>query len=731
MSMSLPSFVSRRQFLQSAAIGTATTLALRPRTLIGAASGVAPLPWVDRPMRSLVLTVVNDDPGKFDPDFWLDYIRRAHVDAASWNAGGIVALYPTAIPFHRRNPNLGDHDVFGYLVTGCRKLGIVVTARIDHHATYDDAAQAHPEWIAVGRDGRQRRHESHPELWLTCPFGAYNEKFMTAVMREIVTRYDIDGFNHNRWAPPAICYCAHCRGSFEAASGLELPPKEDPKDLRWITYVGWRERRIWELWDHWDAEVRKIKPAAGILPAVPLHGSHLKLSEIRRRAHTLYLDYQGRSGGTPPWMAGKKGKELRAVLGDKPAGLTFSVGFEGKYRWKDSVQSAAEIKVWVSEGVAHGLRPKVAKFCGVVHDKRWLQPVEELYRWQWQHEKYLRNTENLARVGMVFSQQTARFRLAGGTEDEAGNGYYQALLEARIPTEMVHEDFLTAADIDCFAVLVLPDVVALSDVQCEHLRRYVERGGSIVATRETSLYNEIGERRSDFGLADVFGVAFDGGSEGPMRNAYLSLEHATQHPLLDGFPPDTTRIVHGSHRVRVTPQDSFPVKPLTLIPAYPDLPMEEVYARQPRTDVAEVYVRQFGRGRVIYFPWDIDRVFWEVLCVDHGRLLANAVRWAGRDPSPVQMSGRGLVDLAVWRQRSSLTVHLVNLTNPMSMRGPYRELIPVPEQEVRLTLPAGAMVRKVHLLTAGRTPAHELAPGLLTVRVPSFELHEVVAVDLA
>ena len=31
------------------------------------------------------------------------------------------------------------------------------------------------------------------------------------------------------------------------------------------------------------------------------------------------------------------------------------------------------------------------------------------------------------------------------------------------------------------------------------------------------------------------------------------------------------------------------------------------------------------RSRVVYFPWDIYRVFWEVMCVDHGRLLANAV----------------------------------------------------------------------------------------------------------
>ena len=49
-----------------------------------------------------------------------------------------------------------------------------------------------------------------------------------------------------------------------------------------------------------------------------------------------------------------------------------------------------------------------------------------------------------------------------------------------------------------------------------------------------------------------------------------------------------------------------------------------------------------------------------------------------------------------------MTVHLVNLTNPMMMKGPFRELIPVGEQRVVVRLPDGAVAGKVHLLVAGR-----------------------------
>src|SRR5262249_38265729 len=155
---------------------------------------------------------------------------------------------------------------------------------------------------------------------------------------------------------------------------------------------------------------------------------------------------------------------------------------------------------------------------------------------------------------------------------------------------------------------------------------------------------------------------------------------------------DAPRIIHGVWRLEVTPREKFSAPPLTLIPAYPDLPMEKVFPRTPRTDIPQVFLREAGAGRVVYFPWDIDRTFWEILDGDHGRLLRNAVTWATNEPAVVAVEGRGVLDVTVWQQKNSLTVHLVNLTNPMMMKGPLREFIPVGEQRVRLRLPAGLRV---------------------------------------
>jgi hypothetical protein len=545
----------------------------------------------------------------------------------------------------------------------------------------------------------------------------------------------VDGIFSNRWSGSGMCYCEHCKTNFRAASGLELPRTNNPQDPARRAYIEWHQQRLFELWRVWDDEIRKLNPAARFIPNTGGGAlSDLDMKTIGDKAPILFADRQARSGLAPLWAAGKNGKEYRATMGRKPIGGIFSVGVEEAYRWKDSVQSDPEIRMWVLDGIANGLRPWFTKFAGTLRDKRWLPVVEKVYAWHYRNERYLRNEDALARVAMVYSQQTAHYY--GGTQarqkvEDHTMGYYQALIESRIPFEMVHDRLLDAAHVDRYKVLILPNIAALSEAQCAQLRDYVRRGGSIVATHETSLYDEWGVRRADFGLADLFGASYDGKVDARMQNSYLWLEGepGKRHPLLRGLE-SADRIINGVARVHTRTTSDYPAPPLTLIPTYPDLPMEEVFPRVPHTDIPEVFAREAGKGRVVYFPWDIDRTFWEVLSADHLQLLRNAVEWAANEPPPVTVSGPGTLDVTVWRQKDSMTVHLVNLTNPMMMKGPLRELIPAPAQKVTVRLPAGARAKKVQLLTAGQTVRAQESANSITVTVPSVLDLEVIAIDL-
>jgi len=730
--------VSRREFLASSAMAGAAVVAGNsgwPASITDSTASTE-AGWFDRPMRWAQLTLVENDPGQYDPQFWLDYFRRVHADAACLSAGGVVAYYPTRIPLHHRSLWMKETDPFGELLAGCRKLNMVVIARTDPHAVHQDVYDAHPDWIAVDVEGNKRRHWASPELWVTCALGPYNFEFMTEVHREIMSRYQVDGIFSNRWAGSGMCYCEHCRRNFKAAYGLDLPRTGDPQNPARRNYILWHEQRLFELWRLWDAEIRKLNPNARFIANAGGGAlSSLDMKTIGELSETLFADRQARRGLVAPWANGKNGKEYRATLGRKAIVGIFSVGVEEPYRWKDSVQSEAEIRIWVAEGTANGLRPWFTKFSGTLYDRRWLKVVEDIYGWHYRAERWLRNEASLARVGMVYSQQTATFY--GGTRaqqkvEDHTSGFYHALIEARIPFEMVHDRLLDAEHTGQFRLLILPNIAALSDRQCDQLRDYVRRGGSIVATHETSLYDEWGVRRPDFGLADLFGARFKGRIEGPMQNSYLKLEQdeaGRRHPLLAGLE-DAPRIINGVSRVDAEAVGKMPPAPLTLIPSYPDLPMEMVYPRTPQTNIPEVFLGEQGQSRIVYFPWDIDRTFWEVMSVDHGRLLGNAVRWALNEEPVVTVTGPGVLDVTVWRQKESMTVHLVNLTNPMMMKGPFRELIPITEQRVRVRLPRDRKAKKVQLLVGGQTLRAEESAGYLAVTVPTILAHEVVAIDL-
>jgi hypothetical protein len=730
--------LSRRDFLQVTGAGALVSLG-QPEPLQGppaarpAASRVGDefTGWFDTPMRWVQLTLVENDPGRFEPQFWLDYFRRLHADAATLSAGGIVAYYPTDVPLHHRSAWLGESDPFGTLVAGCRAQNMHVVARTDPHAVRDEVKAAHPDWISVTAAGEPRRHWANRELWVSCALGPYNFDFMDQVHREIVARYKVDGIFSNRWAPQGgDCFCVHCQRNFSEATGKELPRTTDARDPLRRQFLEWRKARLTELWKRWDATVRSVRPESRFIPNGPPD-----LKTAGELAAIQFTDNQARRGLTLPWNNGRRAKELRSVMGRRPIGGIFSVGLEEPYRWKDSVQSEPEIRLWVAEGTANGMRPWVTKFSGVLYDRRWLPMIERIYDWHFAHERYLRNEAPLARVALLYSEQTGAYHPGVATGDRAEDhllGMYHALVEARVPFELAHEAYLTADRLDQFKLLILADAAALSDAQCDAIRAYVKRGGSVLATFATSLYDETGKRRNDFGLADLFGVSFAGQIDGPMQNSYLALDLEPQtgrmHPVLEGFQ-GTTRIINGVFRVDVRPQEAFP-SPVTLIPSYPDLPMEDVYPRVARTETRELYLRTVGNSRVAYFPWDVDRTFWDVMCVDHGRLLRNAVKWALNEPPVVEVEGPGVLDVTAWRQRESMTVHLVNLTNPMMMKGPLREMIPVGPERVRIRLPGGARVRKVQMLTAGKTAPVEVANGVLTVTVPSIECHEVIAIDL-
>lgn len=564
---------------------------------ISAALAVDAPNWVWRPMRWVQVNFTEDDPGRFDPEFWLDFMRRTNTDGACLSAGGIFAFYPTKVPFHQRSRYLGSLDPFGDMAKACKAMGLRVLARVDPSVLRSDAIAAHPDWAARTAAGEPQKHPADPSLFLSCPNGPVSFEWMPQVIREIVSTYPVDGIFGNRWSGGfvGLCYCNVCQREFHGFSGFDLPKSMmNRQDPALLAYQRWSDEKRFAQMKLYNETVRRINPEGLFAPGSSWQ--RLDPKRLRETFWSIYADQQHRSPHHPIWAAGRGAKEAACVMqGDGPITGSFNVA---QMEFKDSVQSVDETLAFMHDGMAQGFRPWLIKFKAEVFDKRWVEPVEKAFAWHARHERYFRNTANLAKVAMMQSLQTNNSYRSGGAinmqpvsamtaggNEAALNGCYQALLEARVPFSLVDDRELDTLKIGAYKAIVLPNIAAMSESQCASIRDYVANGGAIVATGETSLYDEMGAERKTFGLADLFGCDYAGRVDRKLENSYISIDGP--HPLTLDLD-DTPRIAGGTRLVEVTPHASQGRSPLRLIRSYPELPAEAAYPREPTSDVPMV-----------------------------------------------------------------------------------------------------------------------------------------------
>jgi len=301
---------------------------------------------------------------------------------------------------------------------------------------------------------------------------------------------------------------------------------------------------------------------------------------------------------------------------------------------------------------------------------------------------------------------------------------YYALLEGRFLFDFVHEDRLQLERLKKYSALILPNIALLSDEQCRQLSEYVDQGGSLLATFETSMYTNANERRKDFGLADVLGVHLAGEMIGRRGNSNPYLARIErQHPILNGFR-DTHWLPGAEFRLPLTPVEN-PV--LTLVPGYVAYPPEMSYPPTPRTNEPGVVVSERGKSRLAYFPGDIEATMWLSGHTDLSLLLQNTIRWVAGENPPVTMEGRGLIEAFAWETEPGFAIHVLNYTNPNAHRGWVREFYPIGEQRVQFRLPAGRRVTRVELLRAERDVPFHAAGNSVEFTIPSIGSYEVAA----
>ena len=303
-----------------------------------------------------------------------------------------------------------------------------------------------------------------------------------------------------------------------------------------------------------------------------------------------------------------------------------------------------------------------------------------------------------------------------------------------MPFEMVHDRLLDPEHLAPFKTLILPNIAALSDAQCAQLRDFVRRGGGLVATYETSLYDESGRARARTSASPTSSASSFVRPASRARCTTPTCGSSTRRRRASPAVGPRGRAAHHPRRLAARGEGHAGpsrTRRSRWIPSYPDLPMEKVYVREPKTDIPQVFLREVGAGRVAYFPWDIDRTFWEVLSIDHFKLMRNAVSWATNEDPPVTVTGPGVLDVT--------RVAAEGLAD----RAPREPDEPDADEGTGPRAAAGRRAARAPAPAGGQTPARRPPPrrrhgagrsanpaGWMEVTVPSILAHEVIAVDL-
>jgi type 1 glutamine amidotransferase len=260
-----------------------------------------------------------------------------------------------------------------------------------------------------------------------------------------------------------------------------------------------------------------------------------------------------------------------------------------------------------------------------------------------------------------------------------------------------------------FRVLVLANTALLSRPQLEAVRAFVRAGGGLVCTHETSLYDEEGTRRADFGLADVLGVHY----RGMLRAAERSLRIASpRHPVVAGLGDSPLRHDEPLADVRVESAEVL------------------AYLRDKRAQPVElpaILVHRFGQGRVVYLPGRWCAMQCQNLDPGIERLFAAAVRWAAQASPPVEIQATATVGVTLFDQPERRILHLLNYRRDTQYRSDAVQAID--HMAVAVAVPAGRSVRRIHRLwNAAELPFFENG-NRATFDLGRLTEYEVVAIE--
>ena len=701
--------------------------------------------------------------------YTLSVMDTAHREAAAAH-GVTISEMGFVDPFYayydsqllkRRSPHvpLGrlEKDIAEYQRLGVRILAVYPPC------LQGEVYENHPDWRRIPTNTREIPQvdlKKYPHGGMLCLLGPYGNFFID-VLAEILTKYpQVDAFSFDGLHYGGVCYCQHCREDYRRDTGAEIP-SADLNDPAFRRYQHWADRRMEGLIQRMQTRLKGIKPDVALVTwstNAGRFGHFLSIPRNMPARMNLLLD----------------APDQEFWLDETNRGTTIVPAFANAYMWAITNHRVGFSEPYIlSHGNPYGKdsfppqeilrRMMLAITWGASPSIAVAQPdnlQEELYRCLDEVKRrkpWLTHKSPEPWAALLMSDNTRNFygRSAGKVEERymaSVWGAFRTAVEEHLPVSVINDWNLNSADLSRYKVLILPNAACLDDAQVSAVEGFVRNGGGLVASLDTSLFNEYGDPRPNFALGRVLGVEYAGLPESSGGRGEVDVNFAQSIPAdywekrknVFDFKQDPASILNQGRMKTYVGAQPVMFKGAAVRVVRKD-PMAQVLATlRPKAgeagpEMPGVVTRTYGKGRVAYLAAGLDSGYY-LYAYPYQRLaLRHLIDWAAASPPPVQVQAPMCVHANLVRQSKNgqrLVLHLFSDLNTTAHHAlpvddvPLREeVVPIPD--IQVTFAPGYRVTSIHLEPEGKPlPMRKTAAGT-SVTVPRLEVHSMVVAELA
>jgi len=729
--------ISRRELFERAGLGAVVTNLGSDATCraVSAASDVsAPLKPSFEWMRSPRLMIAEGycppfyPTLEYDPEKALAIARRLNCDAFRYPTYSYFSLFPTQtkLPHH---PQLGTGDPFRRTLELFHGAGLKVVAYNPLNHPFMDVRSDNPDYPDWSRyDATGKPYKTGHFGWTQFYEGCLNSSLRDQIkqrVREVVTNYDVDlmyfdgpyeGMDQSR----RYCHCRYCKAAYQKARGRNIPQQDDVDTLEdLIEFDRWMTDDVVLAFMHEICDmVRQIRD----VPIV-YNDTGLLSHDVRARAfrytdgfmfeaaetpeEKLFNLRLGQSTGKVVWTYLSSHTEYNCEhLQDRSKRGWYSTSVDG-----ERLQLDAAVATAAGVGYCYWGLNRLFYLEGDILNDPSIDGMKEVFDFAQRNDGLFRAIHPIPQVGMLVGTQTFPWYRSEMFVARAYRNYYYGAYQLLKDLSYDAEPFLdfetTADRLSQYQLVYVPNAPCLSDAQCALLASFVDAGGTLVVTHLTSVADEYGKPRRNYGLSDLLGVSFK--SAEAMEKPDLYLRTISTGETIPQDPQVMLFEATGESEV-----------------------IAETYDRGYRRTLGPaVVVHRQGKGRAIYIGSGLEAVYYETLTRSvrgFFRTLLDPLLGPSRRYEVDYRAGL-MTQFAV--SQDGLLLHLIaNTGNKWKKLLVQEEFAPIPNLQVRLRLPAGRMAKSVALMWSLTTPSWQVRGGWVELTVPKVHPYEVVHVEL-